>query len=121
MIRRPPRSTLFPYTTLFRSIRRIEGARVGVRHASARGVEEIDDRRDRMTDAREGPEAGEEAEQRGAYPGTELQALPLLHELPVRVLIAQQERPRGGGVHDRHAGLHLPAAREDLRQVDPRL
>src|SRR5258705_6291576 len=25
MIRRPPRSTLFPYTTLFRSVRRIEG------------------------------------------------------------------------------------------------
>src|SRR3712207_8310473 len=29
MIRRPPRSTLFPYTTLFRSA----GHRVGVRHA----------------------------------------------------------------------------------------
>src|SRR5260221_10231532 len=26
MIRRPPRSTLFPYTTLFRSVRRIEYA-----------------------------------------------------------------------------------------------
>src|SRR3712207_7911686 len=26
MIRRPPRSTLFPYTTLFRSHRRVEGA-----------------------------------------------------------------------------------------------
>src|SRR5258707_3857692 len=26
MIRRPPRSTLFPYTTLFRSIRRLNGA-----------------------------------------------------------------------------------------------
>src|SRR2546428_417498 len=30
MIRRPPRSTLFPYTTLFRSVRRPHGvARVG--------------------------------------------------------------------------------------------
>src|SRR2546422_2895284 len=28
MIRRPPRSTLFPYTTLFRSVRWIEGAPV---------------------------------------------------------------------------------------------
>ena len=28
MIRRPPRSTLFPYTTLFRSTIRIEGAAV---------------------------------------------------------------------------------------------
>src|SRR3989449_3975446 len=27
MIRRPPRSTLFPYTTLFRSLRRIGGDR----------------------------------------------------------------------------------------------
>src|SRR3712207_7592235 len=27
MIRRPPRSTLFPYTTLFRSVRRAEVAR----------------------------------------------------------------------------------------------
>src|SRR3712207_5682598 len=27
MIRRPPRSTLFPYTTLFRSLRHPEGAR----------------------------------------------------------------------------------------------
>src|SRR5256885_13040630 len=26
MIRRPPRSTLFPYTTLFRSLRRLRGA-----------------------------------------------------------------------------------------------
>src|SRR5437588_9649494 len=29
MIRRPPRSTLFPYTTLFRSVRRGESVRVG--------------------------------------------------------------------------------------------
>src|SRR2546422_8620133 len=35
MIRRPPRSTLFPYTTLFRSVPvlRGEGARGGRRHA----------------------------------------------------------------------------------------
>src|SRR4051812_49699109 len=30
MIRRPPRSTLFPYTTLFRSWRQLVGARVGL-------------------------------------------------------------------------------------------
>src|SRR3712207_6943431 len=28
MIRRPPRSTLFPYTTLFRSLQQLEGAGV---------------------------------------------------------------------------------------------
>src|SRR2546430_11172424 len=33
MIRRPPRSTLFPYTTLFRSRERDEGARPAVDHA----------------------------------------------------------------------------------------
>src|SRR2546428_2059073 len=31
MIRRPPRSTLFPYTTLFRSVQKIHGVRLIVR------------------------------------------------------------------------------------------
>src|SRR3989449_10027578 len=35
MIRRPPRSTLFPYTTLFRSALREHGALVQHRHAVA--------------------------------------------------------------------------------------
>src|SRR3712207_8271112 len=44
MIRRPPRSTLFPYTTLFRSLRRhVHAAR---RHAAAPG------RRDDLRGAR---------------------------------------------------------------------
>src|SRR5256885_12297492 len=30
MIRRPPRSTLFPYTTLFRSVRQVPGLAVAV-------------------------------------------------------------------------------------------
>src|SRR5690349_22097312 len=40
MIRRPPRSTLFPYTTLFRSLRRIgRGARdVAVASATHRSI-----------------------------------------------------------------------------------
>src|SRR2546422_9174199 len=33
MIRRPPRSTLFPYTTLFRSVRVIPDAPPGIRDA----------------------------------------------------------------------------------------
>src|SRR2546430_11100897 len=33
MIRRPPRSTLFPYTTLFRSLHRILGDVPGAEHA----------------------------------------------------------------------------------------
>src|SRR3712207_7593739 len=32
MIRRPPRSTLFPYTTLFRSVRRVATEGVQMRH-----------------------------------------------------------------------------------------
>src|SRR3712207_8847678 len=43
MIRRPPRSTLFPYTTLFRSARRVSDRRAGRRRAPARLVV---DRRD---------------------------------------------------------------------------
>src|SRR5256885_13310529 len=45
MIRRPPRSTLFPYTTLFRSqTRRLGGRRgeVAVRHALAEFLDPID-------------------------------------------------------------------------------
>src|SRR5256885_12679981 len=37
MIRRPPRSTLFPYTTLFRSLRRVDPP---PRHALVRGLRE---------------------------------------------------------------------------------
>src|SRR3989454_4328699 len=38
MIRRPPRSTLFPYTTLFRSLREVEDALVGLRTAQDRSA-----------------------------------------------------------------------------------
>src|SRR3712207_6982231 len=38
MIRRPPRSTLFPYTTLFRSAAGVEQLLRGVEQAAARGV-----------------------------------------------------------------------------------
>src|SRR3712207_7113432 len=44
MIRRPPRSTLFPYTTLFRSRRRREGVPRGVRRGP--GVRQCRFRRD---------------------------------------------------------------------------
>src|SRR3712207_8104783 len=36
MIRRPPRSTLFPYTTLFRSVRRVEGHEIGKRPSAGK-------------------------------------------------------------------------------------
>src|SRR2546425_8377794 len=51
MIRRPPRSTLFPYTTLFRSCQRyrkpeLDGVRGRVRRSDARGglIEVVEDR-----------------------------------------------------------------------------
>src|SRR3712207_8693101 len=48
MIRRPPRSTLFPYTTLFRSLARTpgyEGRRAGVRAADGGAPDRLDRRR----------------------------------------------------------------------------
>src|SRR3712207_8901514 len=68
MIRRPPRSTLFPYTTLFRSLRRRRRGhdrpvrlsaprrpyRAGSEDRDVRGGQELEHRR-----GREGPEIGE--------------------------------------------------------------
>src|SRR2546427_5655780 len=65
MIRRPPRSTLFPYTTLFRSTRglsRGENGRRGAEYARAAGA-----RRDRSPRGRVGRVA--------AYAGPELGGL----------------------------------------------
>src|SRR3712207_7425512 len=53
MIRRPPRSTLFPYTTLFRSVRHLEAARL----ARARAV--LAGRDDPVVEGRPGLEGGE--------------------------------------------------------------
>src|SRR2546425_10908637 len=38
MIRRPPRSTLFPYTTLFRSVRQYQRAALGAGEPAAAGA-----------------------------------------------------------------------------------
>src|SRR3712207_7458449 len=60
MIRRPPRSTLFPYTTLFRSL----DARRGRRPRAERRLEDVDVRhgyRDRNL-ARDGVEDGDDGE-----------------------------------------------------------
>src|SRR2546430_16243718 len=47
MIRRPPRSTLFPYTTLFRSLDDGPGVLVGVADATLH-AELVDDREDHV-------------------------------------------------------------------------
>src|SRR2546430_13033376 len=46
MIRRPPRSTLFPYTTLFRSRERVEGAPHRARDVHEHGEQEAEQQRE---------------------------------------------------------------------------
>src|SRR5256885_9888186 len=43
MIRRPPRSTLFPYTTLFRSLR-LPGSALGISFAAVQGNAQLQQR-----------------------------------------------------------------------------
>src|SRR5256885_8826246 len=52
MIRRPPRSTLFPYTTLFRSQRHDRGTRRAAARPQAPGAREGEGRRRNRGDAR---------------------------------------------------------------------
>src|SRR3712207_7986822 len=62
MIRRPPRSTLFPYTTLFRSITQIDGHSARARPACLDGAQiENDEQRRRQADESDGER--EDAEQ----------------------------------------------------------
>src|SRR5688572_30854118 len=73
MILRPPRSTLFPYTTLFRSPRRKRHAIAGERSGIAAAQAEVADARDEVED----PEAGDDKEgQLGEGPGQRKQARP---------------------------------------------
>src|SRR2546426_12558708 len=51
MIRRPPRSTLFPYTTLFRSVVEAKLAVEDTRAALARAERDLADERRRLADA----------------------------------------------------------------------
>src|SRR3712207_7382531 len=109
MIRRPPRSTLFPYTTLFRSRRPRETARCGPvpeRAASRRLVpgteqrQELDDGQPQVTAGARGPAAGRTARRR---PGGEL---PTRRDGPARCRMGR-------------AACSQPAARvlRDLRKI----
>src|SRR3712207_8879517 len=70
MIRRPPRSTLFPYTTLFRSLHGV-GRRHGVRPERADPrIRRQRQRRQRLPGAGEGgPEAMDRLRQSESLPG----------------------------------------------------
>src|SRR3712207_8148339 len=58
MIRRPPRSTLFPYTTLFRSAHLVDHASLVRDRLEDRGAVAIDDQRRQIAHARV-PRVGE--------------------------------------------------------------
>src|SRR2546425_8644541 len=85
MIRRPPRSTLFPYTTLFRSAGRRRDARGGRRiHAPEQGArlhgaaQAVAGRRRDGVDDGEGREGGIPADPRSEEHTSELQSLAYL-------------------------------------------
>src|SRR5256885_5596682 len=65
MIRRPPRSTLFPYTTLFRSIDDVQLIHVDVQRAPRRGCLVVrDDRAHAPLERRAGVQAAERGQDR---------------------------------------------------------
>src|SRR3712207_9292240 len=80
MIRRPPRSTLFPYTTLFRSLARGGENRLGVERLEVQRVE-VTDADALLTERRDG---GERRRRAGAQ----------RDDRDVSTLIEQLEAPR---------------------------
>src|SRR2546425_8707331 len=98
MIRRPPRSTLFPYTTLFRSpSRELRGT----------GIEAAHHERERIPDAVQPPQ-GRRRRGRGRSEEhtSELQSLAYL---VCRLLLEKKKK-----AHVRRAGLHTPASSQPL-------
>src|SRR3989454_12345723 len=95
MIRRPPRSTLFPYTTLFRSVLPPDRVRAAGRSGAGwlrRGGGA--DRRDRRLGCRHVPGGGSPIRGGGRPPA---QAL-CRHVPPVRRGVCARRAGRGGGV-----------------------
>src|SRR2546422_6967465 len=89
MIRRPPRSTLFPYTTLFRSLRLAQRAVVQSQlgqHLAARESEVVDDGAAGISLRRH---CGEEQEDRSEEHTSELQSR--LH-LVCRLLLEKKKK-----------------------------
>src|SRR2546422_7552685 len=84
MIRRPPRSTLFPYTTLFRSPARRDqlGERLGAWHVAEQALH--------RPEPREGPQRARRSHQRSEEHTSELQSR--LH-LVCRLLLEKKKKP----------------------------
>src|SRR2546422_4291101 len=96
MIRRPPRSTLFPYTTLFRSL----GARAGGARACEQPEPIFAPRCARLSaplaDGEQSCRAGPERRQRSEEHTSELQSR--LH-LVCRLLLEKKKKQRHSRVH----------------------
>src|SRR2546430_3513752 len=99
MIRRPPRSTLFPYTTLFRSLLVVGLARHAVRAAE---VAPVHDR-----DAQVAHRAGERVPRRGQRSEEHTSELQSQSNLVCRLLLEKKKNPD----HD----IGIPAVRVRLR------
>src|SRR3989475_12495965 len=116
MIRRPPRSTLFPYTTLFRSVRATNPARLHADEDFSRsdpGLRQLDN-----------PDIVVRVVHRGAHVGLLLR-LRALHELErlLRRRALVDDRPNRADHPDGIRGLpdvstHVDAPRAVLRRVE---
>src|SRR2546425_9636507 len=98
MIRRPPRSTLFPYTTLFRSVgvpQHHELFGIGIRQRLEH--DPVQDREDRR--ARADPEA-----ERSEEHTSELQSLAYL---VCRLLLEKKKKKRSSRIHSSDNRLHI--------------
>src|SRR2546425_3813810 len=102
MIRRPPRSTLFPYTTLFRSEDEVRGRRGDV-HRQAQHDDEkrhVDDPAADPEDAREDPRA---VSHRSEEHTSELQSLAYL----VCRLLLEKKKNNASPLCPQRPGAHL--------------
>src|SRR2546422_1320491 len=97
MIRRPPRSTLFPYTTLFRSEQR--GGRVARRGCRDAPLEGLDERREAIDQLQVG------GDDRSEEHTSELQSR--LH-LVCRLLLEKKKTINGGAQWRRPGKLSRP-------------
>src|SRR5437773_8957305 len=86
MLRPPPRSTLFPYTTLFRSTHRHDGEAAVVDLAAVDGSEEVGDAEPRLLGL-----AGEREPQRSEEHTSELQSH---HDLVCRLLLEKKKKKK---------------------------
>src|SRR2546425_5667375 len=99
MIRRPPRSTLFPYTTLFRSIKKIREIKEKMEQARMEA-----DRAERESDLGRAAEIAFALRARSEEHTSELQSLAYL---VCRLLLEKKKGPRSQIIQLPHEELRL--------------